>query len=568
VNLLAAKAILAVTGKSRFNASPRCRSLALQLRVLLLLGSMSDEEPVLLRVYHGFLERVPFEQHRFHSTCCYLLLDVARRRLFTWLGVKASMRDRGQVDKCKSMLLEVRLLFCFLTLQNPAMREIGSLLSPVSFLHCCLQHDLPADWISMPVIRASMVNRNSDEILSFREVLRSTAADADAPVDESQPVVVPQSLYLLSVFNSVELDYSGSDRLQLLAEATPETPALLPHGLLVGRPGAAFLLRTMHESFLYFTRDCSEQTQERAHAAFTSANSATANNFLTVAHEGEEPSVFKHRFSGWPGFPPPPPAPEAVAPAAPAAAAADGSNSDSSAAGAARHRSSRSTERSGSLAAQGAAPAAAPAPLERVRSYRRRPRAAVGGGAGLGVSRGYTLAQQKSSSSSSSSRRDSSDTAAAAAAGSSSSSTRQTASSASPAVNRRSRSRSASSGNGAAAAATHAAQQQQHSENKNTSWRPQRQGTGRVKAAEDWFSELSGGGSGGSDGGAEAEPLITVSLRGIQAEVQRSMLSADTGTPALMEAGCGDPSDLSLEMHRAMGGKGLVRQWQVSHHYY
>jgi hypothetical protein len=128
-------------------------------------------------------------------------------------------------------------------------------------------------------------------------------------------------------------------------------------------------------------------------------------------------------------------------------------------------------------------------------------------------------------------------------------------------VNRRSRSRSASSGNGT----TTAQQQQQQSENKNTSWRPQRQGTGRVKAAEDWFSELSGGGSGGSEGGAEAEPLITVSLRGIQAEVQRSMLSADTGTPALMEAGCGDPSDLSLEMHRAMGGKGLVRQWQVTY---
>jgi hypothetical protein len=72
---------------------------------------MSGEEPVLLRVYHGFLERVPFEHHRFHSTCCYLLLDVARRRLFTWLGVKASMRDRGQVDKCKSMLLEVSICF-------------------------------------------------------------------------------------------------------------------------------------------------------------------------------------------------------------------------------------------------------------------------------------------------------------------------------------------------------------------------------------------------------------------------------------------------------------------------
>ncbi|CAM9941687.1 unnamed protein product, partial [Discosporangium mesarthrocarpum] len=73
----------------------------------------------------------------------------------------------------------------------------------------------------------------------------------------------------------------------------------LPMSLLHGHVNGIFLLETLHESFLYFTRQCQEDHRDRALSWAQGQHVHQSYRFITVVEEGIEPTVFKERFENW-----------------------------------------------------------------------------------------------------------------------------------------------------------------------------------------------------------------------------------------------------------------------------
>ncbi|KAG5179066.1 hypothetical protein JKP88DRAFT_264401 [Tribonema minus] len=478
-------------------------------------------ETVLLRVYKQHLERVPLVADALNHACCYLLADPKGKRLFTFIGLSSHFKDRNFAGKIANTLIaevsectarKPRLHFVVLIvvrkrhkLNARRRHHIGRRVihSKQSSPQCTYDHfnnkqriNTKPDFLGytrVPIVRQSMLGGGGgsgakDEIVSFREALCGTgvdlaAASSAAAGDAPRPAI--------AAAHRLHVVTPGQPEPALLHEVRPADPspaaALFQHALLLGRPGAAYLLETQHECFVYCTAAAAEATRAAALRAARSRDGGGSWAFVTVVDEGHETALFRQRFAGWPaeGFSP-------------------------SRRGKMLRASPR--ERAAQLAQQHAAAAAAAAahlqdsPLERRNSMHSRMATAM---RSLGAA---TLPRPK----------------------------------APPSLS-------------ALAGGAH-----------RTTWRPDRPGTGRVVApAADWLDEAilgsnGGGGGGGSGGGGGAqEPLVPLSGAGIRAEVQRSMLSQDRGTPAALAGGCGDPSDPALTMRHALDGKGHVRQWRV-----
>ncbi|CAM9274799.1 unnamed protein product [Chrysoparadoxa australica] len=237
-----------------------------------LLSPTRGEEPVLYRVFGRVLERVPFKKHGLTSKCCYLLLDSNKKEVYNWIGVRSSMKDRNHVERMANSIIA---------------------------------NDLGEGWKSGMVIRESMVARStSHEVTSFKSVL-ARAPDANDPPpaasgkDAPMPTMFPTNIHKVTIFDG-EISWEN-----VTAREPPPTEEgeldqhLLLFSCVADHPGCIFVVETMHECFVYASKDATDETVTRVHEH---AKNTEKYDFVTAVEEGIESTLFKARFKSWEGM--------------------------------------------------------------------------------------------------------------------------------------------------------------------------------------------------------------------------------------------------------------------------
>ncbi len=233
---------------------------------------------VLYLVFDSSLERVPIKKGGFSSMACYLLMvperpgsvgdsGASQSTLFTWIGVRSTIRDRSSADELATKIIK---------------------------------NDLGSGWKREPVVRESMIAcSTSDEVMAFKAALLEAGIAPEEMSTSEEPKI--SSPHLATFNSSLSPPLQNVNRPGMGESDTPST-TFDPY-LFRGRGGSALLLMTAYETFIYFPKLCDE-AQKQAVADWLDGQGAGESprqelSFITVIEEGQEPTVFKTLFRDW-----------------------------------------------------------------------------------------------------------------------------------------------------------------------------------------------------------------------------------------------------------------------------